>query len=111
MKELTIQDLTLVSGRFEVGRDYIGVGSAVTTAGSVAGSIRAATMTGDAAAIVTRSGLTAVRAGTVAIPVIAYNATVWVNNNTTLQDKLGSLIDKVTGLDQSGNDYGDGTSY
>lgn len=111
MKELTIKDLTLVSGGFEFGRDYIDVGSVVTTTGGVAASVRAATMTGDAAAIAARSGLTAVRAGTVAIPVSAYNATVWVNNNTTLQDKLGSLIDNVTGLDQSGNDYGDGTSY
>jgi hypothetical protein len=111
MKELTIKDLTLVSGGFEVGRDYIDVGSFATTSGATAGSVRAATMTGDAAAIVARSGLTAMRVGTVAIPAITYNATVWVNNNTTLQDKLGSLIDKVTGLDQSGNDYGDGTSY
>lgn len=111
MKELTINDLTLVSGGFEVGRDYIEIAPVVGAAGGVASSVRAASMTGEAGAILTRSGVTGLRAGVVAIPLLAYNGTVWLNRNTKLQDNLGRLIDKVTGLDQSGNDYGDGTSY
>lgn len=104
MIELNIHQLELVSGgkKFEFGRDYIGMEN-VASVSAGAGAIRAATTTGAPETVLSRSGVTAARAGTFAIPVVAYNATVWVNNNTSLQENLAKIIDKVTGLDKVGS--------
>lgn len=116
MKEINIEQLELISGGFEFGRDYIDLAGATGGFATTAGAVRAATTQGTSEAILARSGLTAARAGAVAIPILAYNGTVWVNNNTPLQDWLATGIDKVTGLDRvgstdkSGNNY-DGTDY
>lgn len=118
MRELYIDELQIVSGgEFEFGRDYITLGTmgAVTaTSSTMLGSARAASMTGSAEAIAARSTVSAMRGGVVMIPMVAYNATVFVNRNTPVQDWIARGMDWATGLDQSGNNYDihmDGNNY
>lgn len=81
-----------------------------TAAATATGSVSASVMQGEPKDIVARSALSAARAGAVIWPLLGYNAAVWANNNTPIQDWIASGIDKVTGLDQSGNNY-DGVEY
>lgn len=105
MRELTISELSLVSG-----------GNVIQNLASTASEYGEAALLGavisQAGKIPISGGMTAAQGGAAGIGVygawkIGTATGNWLNANTPIQDWIATGIDKVTGLDKAGIEYDD----